>query len=66
VLVGEWLSNHGDPRTATWWDWLGARNLLFVDSHVKYLPAPRIRPATNGLPDVNLTVGGVGGVDIDG
>lgn len=66
VLVGEWLSNHQDPRASTWWDWTGARNYLFVDSHVRFLPVTRIRPATNGLPDVNLTVGGVGGVDVEG
>jgi prepilin-type N-terminal cleavage/methylation domain-containing protein/prepilin-type processing-associated H-X9-DG protein len=65
VVVGEWLSNHEDPRTASWWDWKGARNYLFVDGHVKFLPVTRIRPATNGLPDVNLTVGGVGGIDIE-
>jgi prepilin-type N-terminal cleavage/methylation domain-containing protein/prepilin-type processing-associated H-X9-DG protein len=66
VLVGEWLSNHESPRSAAWWEWNGAHNYLFVDGHVRFLPVGRIRPATNGLPDVNLTVGGVGGKDVEG
>lgn len=65
AIVGEWLSNHEAPNNADWWRWEGARHLLFVDGHVRYLPARRIRPAANGLPDVNLTVDGVAGRDLE-
>jgi prepilin-type processing-associated H-X9-DG protein len=65
VIVGEWLSNHESPRTADWWQWEGARTMLFVDGHVRYLPARRIRPAANGLPDVNVTIDGVAGRDVE-
>lgn len=64
VLVAEWLTNH-DWVKASWWEWRGSRNYLFVDGHAAYLPAGRIKPAGNGLPDPNLTVGGVGGKDVD-
>jgi prepilin-type N-terminal cleavage/methylation domain-containing protein/prepilin-type processing-associated H-X9-DG protein len=65
ALVGEWLSNHSSPKDADWWKWEGARNYVFVDGHVRYLHARQIRPAANGLPDVNLTVDGVSGRDVD-
>ncbi|MDH7569620.1 MAG: DUF1559 domain-containing protein [Armatimonadota bacterium] len=67
VLAGEWLSNHqaiSSPDLG-WWDTRGARNYLFADGHVRLLPAGRIRSARDGLPDPNLTVGGVAGRDID-
>jgi prepilin-type processing-associated H-X9-DG protein len=64
VLVAEWLTNHGTERFS-WWEWGGARNYLFVDGHASYLATDRIRPAHNGLPDPNLTVGGIAGKDID-
>jgi prepilin-type N-terminal cleavage/methylation domain-containing protein/prepilin-type processing-associated H-X9-DG protein len=63
ALAAEWLSNHDTPHVS-WWDWGGSRNYVFVDGHVKYLPASRIRPAANGYPDINLTRDGVGGADI--
>jgi prepilin-type N-terminal cleavage/methylation domain-containing protein len=65
VLVGEWLSNHEAPRAADWWRWEGAHHLLFVDGHARYLPVRRLRPAVNGFPDVNLTLDGIAGRDID-
>ncbi len=65
ALAGEWLSNHATPQQADWWSWEGARNYVFVDGHVRYLPARRIRPAANGLPDVNLTMDGLAGRDVD-
>jgi prepilin-type N-terminal cleavage/methylation domain-containing protein len=65
AIVGEWLSNHEPPRTADWWRWEGARTLLFVDGHARYLQTRRIRPAANGLPDLNVTVDGVAGRDIE-
>jgi hypothetical protein len=38
---------------------------VFVDGHVRYLRARQIRPAANGLPDINLTVDGLSGRDVD-
>ncbi|MBI3911837.1 MAG: DUF1559 domain-containing protein [Armatimonadetes bacterium] len=64
VLVAEWLSNHEAPKNASWWSWEGGRNHLFADGHIRYLKARSILPATNGFPDVNVTVGGIGGRDI--
>jgi len=63
ALVAEWLTNHHPPRVG-WWDWRGYRNYLFVDGHARYLPATAILPAVDGFPDINLTVGGVSGVDV--
>ncbi|NUQ00149.1 MAG: prepilin-type N-terminal cleavage/methylation domain-containing protein [Armatimonadetes bacterium] len=63
ALVAEWTDNHAEHRY-DWWAWGGARLYLFADGHVKYVPATQIRPATDGLPDINLTVGGIGGQDI--
>ncbi|NIR02165.1 MAG: DUF1559 domain-containing protein [Gemmatimonadales bacterium] len=64
VLVAEWLTNH-EWTKVSWWEWGGARSYLFADGHALYLPADRINPAGNGLPDPNLTVGGVTGRDVD-
>jgi prepilin-type processing-associated H-X9-DG protein len=63
VLVAEWLTNHDRPAVG-WWDWRGARNYLFVDGHVRYLPARRLLPAVNNFPDPNLTVDGLEGSDL--
>ena len=63
VLGGEWLTNH-DFGAAGWWDWTGSRNYLFVDGHVRYLPARRILPAVDRYPDPNLTVDGLDGRDV--
>ncbi len=63
ALCAEWLTNHAPPRVG-WWDWCGARNYLFADGHVKWLNARQIAPAGDGFPDINLTVGGVGGKDL--
>jgi prepilin-type N-terminal cleavage/methylation domain-containing protein/prepilin-type processing-associated H-X9-DG protein len=63
VLVAEWLTNH-DSLSVGWWDWRGARNYLFVDGHARYLRARQLNPAVTGLPDPNLTVGGLGGKDV--
>lgn len=65
ALVGEWLSNHESPKEADWWKWEGARNYVFVDGHARYLRARQIRPAANGLPDINLTVDGLSGRDVN-
>lgn len=62
VLVAEWLTNH-DAVKATWWEWRGSRNYLFVDGHAAHLSASRIKAAGNGYPDPNLTIGGITGRD---
>jgi len=64
ILIGEWLSNHSpvtdDPG---WWTWQGSRNYLFADGQVRFLKAKQIRPARDGLPDANLTIRGIKGLD---
>ncbi|MBI3946148.1 MAG: DUF1559 domain-containing protein [Armatimonadetes bacterium] len=67
VLAGEWASNHQSLPSPDlgWWDERGARSFLFADGHARYLPAGRILRARDGLPDPNLTVGGVGGRDVE-
>lgn len=63
ALVADWLSNHSQDKV-NWWSWLGSRNYLFADGHVKCLPAKSIRPAVSGLPDINLTRQGIQGSDL--
>jgi prepilin-type N-terminal cleavage/methylation domain-containing protein/prepilin-type processing-associated H-X9-DG protein len=69
IIMGEWNSNHlrvdeqGWYGFDGWWCWQGSRNYLFVDGHVRYLAAEEIRPANDGWPDVNLTIGGIKGID---
>ena len=64
ILMGEWLSNHSPiDDDAGWWCWEGSRNFLFVDGQVSMLKATEIRPAGDGFPDANLTVGGIRGQD---
>lgn len=64
ILIGEWLSNHSPIESDNgWWCWEGSRNYLFVDGQIRMLEAGQIRPAQDGLPDANLTVHGIKGVD---
>ena len=64
ILIGEWLSNHSPiDNDSGWWCWEGSRNFLFADGQVRMLSAKQIRPARDGLPDANLTVNGIKGVD---
>ncbi|MEJ2704143.1 MAG: type II secretion system protein [Sedimentisphaerales bacterium] len=64
ILIGEWLSNHAPIEADQgWWCWQGARLYLFADGHASFLQAPEIRPARDALPDANLTVRGIKGVD---
>ncbi|NIM05807.1 MAG: DUF1559 domain-containing protein [Armatimonadetes bacterium] len=63
ILIAEWLTNHEEKKLG-WWDWYGARNYLFADGHVRYLPAAKILPSVTGLPDPNLTVDGIRGRDL--
>ena len=64
AMIADWNSNHSEERT-DWWHWEGSRNYLFVDGHVRHLRARQIKPAVNNLPDINLTVNGLRGKDID-
>jgi prepilin-type N-terminal cleavage/methylation domain-containing protein len=64
ILIGEWFSNHvpvSDEKG--WWNWQGCRNFLFADGQVQFLKATEIRPARDGLPNVNLTIHGIKGID---
>ena len=69
ILIGEWDSNHiridEDARWwhRGWWSWEGSRNYLFADGQVQYIPAEKIRPAQDGCPNPNVTVGGIKGSD---
>ncbi len=65
ILIGEWASSHASVEIEQgWWNWQGARNFLFADSHVVFLKAERILPARDGLPDANLTIHGIQGRDV--
>jgi prepilin-type N-terminal cleavage/methylation domain-containing protein/prepilin-type processing-associated H-X9-DG protein len=65
ALGADWLSNHLAPASPSgWWSWTGARNYLFVDGHVQFYQSGQINAAGNGFPDINLTVGGLGGKDV--
>lgn len=64
ILIGEWLSSHSPiDDDKGWWCWQGNRNYLFVDGQVRFLKAKQIRPAQDGLPDANLTIYGIKGLD---
>lgn len=64
ILVGEWFSNHYPAENDQgWWCWVGRRNYLFADGRVSYLQVDKIRPARDMLPDANLTINGIKGID---
>ncbi|UCG59142.1 MAG: hypothetical protein JSU70_06460, partial [Phycisphaerales bacterium] len=64
ILIGEWFSNHYRTEDEKgWWNWQGARNYVFAAGQVTFLKATQIRPARDELPDANLTVHGIKGVD---
>ncbi|MBN2181140.1 MAG: DUF1559 domain-containing protein [Sedimentisphaerales bacterium] len=64
ILIGEWLSNHSTiDDDSGWWCWEGSRNFLFVDGQIRMLKARQIRPARDEMPDANLTIRGIKGVD---
>jgi prepilin-type N-terminal cleavage/methylation domain-containing protein len=64
ILIGEWFSNHVPvEQEQGWWNWQGTRNFLFAAGQVLFLPADKIRPARDDLPDANLTLHGVKGRD---
>lgn len=64
ILSGEWESHHARLEDDQgWWDTRGARNFVFADGHVEAVATERMRLANDGLPDPNLTVGGIRGRD---
>jgi len=63
AMVTEWLDNHTGGIN-TWWTWGGSRNYIFVDGHIEFIPASKILPANDNLPDINLTKDGIKGKDI--
>jgi len=64
--LNRWLSNHQRVTDDQgWWCWKGRRQFLFVDGHVEFVSAQAMLPAHDGFPDINLTVGGISGRDID-
>ena len=64
ILIGEWLSNHSRiDKDNGWWCWKGSRNHLFADGQVRFLKAKHIREANDGLPNPNLTIHGIKGLD---
>lgn len=65
ALIAEWLSNHEKfSNDCGFWSWEGSANYLFADGHVKFLRRCQIAPAVNNLPDINLTVNGIAGKDL--
>ena len=76
ILAGDWEANH-DPdlpdRWGTrawyekgWWDPEGERNFVMPDGSVRLILASDVHPGWDGLPNPNLTIGGVRGRDISG
>lgn len=64
AMVADWAASH-EGKTDGWWSFVGARNLLFADGHIKYTRASDMNVANDGFPDINLTVDGVMGKDIE-
>jgi prepilin-type N-terminal cleavage/methylation domain-containing protein len=66
IVIGEWLSNHESiDNDKGWWCWEGKRNYLFAGGQIKFLKASQILAARDNLPDVNLTIMGIKGRDIN-
>ncbi len=71
ILIGEWFSNHEAHGTDKGWFRRedgslpqGKRLYIFADGHVEYLDARDLLPAHDGLPNPNLTIGGISGKDV--
>ena len=65
ILVGEWYANHAAFGTDKGWFGEGGKRLyLFADGHVEYLDWTELNTANDGLPNPNLTKGGISGVDV--
>jgi prepilin-type N-terminal cleavage/methylation domain-containing protein/prepilin-type processing-associated H-X9-DG protein len=65
ILAGEWYANHAAFGTDQGWFGEGGKRLyLFADGHVEYLDWTELNTANDGLPNPNLTAGGISGVDV--
>lgn len=65
ILVGEWYANHAAFGTDEGWFAEGGKRLyLFADGHVEYLDWTELNTANDGLPNPNLTKGGISGIDV--
>jgi len=65
ILIGEWFANHAAFQPDEGWFGEGGKRLfLFADGHVEYLNDEDLLPALDGLPNPNLTKGGIAGQDI--
>lgn len=65
IIIGEWLSNHYRTKDfdQAWWGWNGQRNFLFADNSINLIKATDICEANDKLPDINLTIHGIKGID---
>jgi len=63
-MAAEWLSAHAKVQVG-WWDWRAERLYVFIDGHVSNVAATKIRPAVDNFPDINLTVDGLSGRDVE-
>jgi len=65
ILAGEWYANHSAfAGDAGWFGQGGTRLFLFADGHVQYLRWDELKTANDGLPNPNLTQGGISGQDL--
>lgn len=62
--IGFWGSNFKLPSTPGSDCRQGARNYAFADGHVKFLQSSVILPSKDNCPDINLTVHGLAGQDV--
>jgi prepilin-type processing-associated H-X9-DG protein len=77
-MVAEWFNSHehsGGSAIGFWGTipnvntpgpdrWTGGRNMVFADSHAKFIFASRQTPSVQDCPDINLTPGGLDGEDL--
>ncbi len=65
ILAGDWSSYHQKiENDSGWWDARGKRVFLFADGHAEALTPADIEPATDGLSNPLVTIGGVEGRDV--
>jgi len=65
IIAGEWYANHSAfAKDEGWFCEGGSRLFLFADGHVQYLRWDEMETANDGLPNPNLTKGGISGQDV--